>query len=97
MRNMIKFELMEVVSLLVGISEVYMFGSSIHSDAPNDVDLLLVYEDNSMVNAIHTKNRLIERLESLMAVKRPIDVILFSRSELNQTKLLSYLDHIILK
>ncbi len=93
MNQQIINQLKNAVSAFDPVSEAYLFGSSIHSDTSNDLDLLLVYEGTSIADAIHAKNILVTLLQSSLETKRFIDVTLFSRSELKQTNFLSITNH----
>jgi predicted nucleotidyltransferase len=66
--------------------EVYLFGSSLNTNIPNDVDLLLVYECYS--DTIQKeKEKIIEFFEVLLNLET--NVLCLSTSELTQTKFLT--------
>ena len=65
--------------------EVRIFGSARREADPEDIDLLLVYEDGHAAEAMRTiaatvRQRLEPRLD------RPLDLLLLSRSEVDQTQ-----------
>lgn len=69
-------------------TKVYIFGSSINKEHPNDIDLLLVYEDYGEVIQ-NEKNAILLFLEKLL--KLPIDITILSERELTETRFLEKL------
>jgi hypothetical protein len=63
------------------IDSLYVFGSVLNSDAPNDLDLIFVYDERvcSPQQAINVRRTLMERGLSLKLP--PIHVVLLTRSE----------------
>lgn len=76
--------------------QAFLFGSSLRSDTPNDLDLLLVYEDGKVDLAVSEGEKIKEKLAySLPMVS--VDLTILSESELAQTKFLSSVDYIAFK
>ena len=68
--------------------KVYIFGSSINNKHPNDIDLLLIYQDYKDVLQ-NEKNDISKFLEKLL--KLPIDITMLSERELKDTEFLEKL------
>ncbi len=72
--------------------KIYQFGSSLNSNYPNDIDILIIYRNRTyeeIINLIEFKKNLKIRIEKLLEI--PIDIILLSTTE---EKELSYLSQI---
>lgn len=72
--------------------QVFLFGSALWTDAPNDIDILLVYGTASPEQVNIEK----ERVEKILAYKLPdyaLDFTVLSKSELQQTNLLMKVLH----
>lgn len=67
---------------------IYLFGSTLWSDYPNDVDLLLVYSEETNIDVIgRERDRIRKQLcDSLGGL--PVDCLLMSTDEMQQTKFL---------
>ena len=76
------------VSLFSLFSKVYIFGSSINSKYPNDIDLLLIYKSYSNVIQ-QEKNTISSFFEELSGL--PIDITILSEEEVEETKFLERL------
>ena len=77
--------------LLCKFSQVYLFGSIIDNCSPNDIDILLIYEDYTL-DLIYKKNRLKDILES--ELEYDLDIVMLS---LKEEKELNFLDNLLLK
>lgn len=74
--------------------DVYQFGSSLYSEIPNDIDVLIVYDDksrNEILKLICFRKDLKFRLEELLGL--PGDIILLSSSEEAQLCYLEQIDY----
>jgi len=72
--------------------KIYQFGSSLSSEAPNDLDILIIYRLsnlNEIDEVIHFKNNIQLKMEAVLLI--PVDMVLLSESEALQ---LHYLDKI---
>ena len=72
--------------------QVFLFGSSLWTDAPNDIDILLVYVAASPEQVSLEK----ERTEQILACKLPdyaLHFTVLSKSELQQTNFLMKVPH----
>ena len=72
--------------------QVAVFGSALRSDAPNDIDILLVYDNATPEQVNCAKNG----LEEILAYEFPdyvLDFTTLSRSELQQTDFLAKVPH----
>lgn len=58
---------------------LYLFGSSTKIKTPNDLDILILYPENAVKQAINIKNYTIQYLEDSLDIK--IDCILLSIEE----------------
>lgn len=67
--------------------EVYLFGSILCSDIPNDVDVLLVYEDWKLPQ-IHREKKEVAKVLSNLFDDLPLDFTTLSYSELEETNFL---------
>ena len=66
-------------------SKVYLFGSCLKNEYPNDIDILLIYDKYS--RDIENQKMIIEFcLNSILRL--PIDMTIMSQQELEQTKFL---------
>ena len=68
--------------------QVFLFGSSLAADAPNDIDILLVYEGVSPELAHFEKERILRELADIL-VDYSLDFTTLSKSELRQTEFLT--------
>jgi predicted nucleotidyltransferase len=60
--------------------KIYLFGSSLRSTEPNDIDLLVVYKDKSIVNrAINYRRNIAKLIQKLVGL--PADILLFNMRE----------------
>lgn len=70
-----------------GFMEVYLFGSALSSESPNDIDLVLVYRIKDEESATGRKAELTERLGQVFP-DLPIDLTILSEEELAGTRFL---------
>lgn len=64
---------------------IFQFGSSLYSENPNDIDILIIYANDNSLNIssiISIKHFLKEKLEIIYNL--PVDIIMLSESELSQ-------------
>lgn len=64
---------------------IFQFGSSLISENPNDIDVLIIYATDKSLNIsniISIKHFLKEKLEKIYNL--PVDIITLSESELSQ-------------
>ncbi len=72
--------------------QVFLFGSSLWTDAPNDIDILLVYV-TACLKQVNVEK---ERSEQVLACKLPdyaLHFTVLSKSELQQTNFLMKVPH----
>lgn len=89
---MIDFLLQEKEGALSFWKKVYIFGSFLTSQCPNDIDVLLIYES---INLLQSQIQL-EKLRDVLSLKfnqLEFDFIVFDESELEQTQFLSKVKH----
>lgn len=86
--NKIVSSISENINTFNFFTKVYIFGSSINNEHPNDIDLLLIYEDYKDVLQ-NEKNYISLFLEKLL--KLPIDITILSEKELKETRFLEKL------
>ena len=67
--------------------EVYLFGSILYSDLPNDVDVLLIYEDWKLPQ-IHRGKKEVAKVLSKPFNDLPLDFTTLSYTELAETNFL---------
>ena len=76
--------------------EVYVFGSSLWIESPNDIDILLVYEDTRLWQVAAEKTRLEAELDdSVCEVMHHFTIL--SHAELEQTNFLDLVHYLKLK
>lgn len=83
---------MEIKSMKGLEVKIYQFGSSLCSDEPNDLDILIIYrlsKFDKIYEVIYLKNNIKLKMEAIFLI--PVDIILLSESEAFQ---LHYLDKI---
>ena len=76
--------------------QVFLFGSSLWNNAPNDIDILLIY-DSSNLDQVNAEK---DRIEEILMSKLPdatIDFTTLQKSELRQTAFLTKVPHRKLK
>lgn len=74
--------------------KIYQFGSSLYSTAPNDIDILIIYTNTSLLKIhqiITFRHLLTHTLEALLKI--PIDTILLSEQEAFQMSYLKKINH----
>jgi len=76
--------------------QVFLFGSSISADAPNDIDILLVYERDTP-EQVHLEKERIVRVLADIFVDYSLDFTTLSKSELRQTEFLTKVPHLQVK
>ena len=72
--------------------QVFLFGSSLWTDVPNDIDILLVYEEASPKHVNFEKRRVEQALMYKFA-DYALDFTTLSKSELQQTQFLMKVPH----
>lgn len=65
--------------IFFGIESVYLFGSYINSNSPNDIDIIIVFENQSYVH----QSRLIKR-DFFNRFHKTLDIQLFTNSQIEQ-------------
>ena len=67
-------------------TEVYLFGSFLKKDIPNDIDILVVYDDSECdINTqLNTLSTLVETVSNL-----PVDMTALSKEEIKETSFLN--------
>lgn len=73
--------------------EVYLFGSALHLPHPNDIDLILVYEDTADIGQVRTETKRVSDALSLAFPGIPPHLTVFSVSELQQTRFLEQISY----
>ena len=76
--------------------EVCLFGSSLWTDTPNDIDVLLVYDQGSPHQIAVARHVVARRLEEIFS-DHLINFTTLSRSELLQTQFLYNVAHLQIK
>ena len=76
--------------------QVFLFGSSLRSDAPNDIDLLLVYECATPEQVKSAKDKMAHTLPTDLRGYN-LDLTILSKTELEQTEFLTKVDHLRIK
>ena len=76
--------------------EIYVFGSALWSDRPNDIDILLVYDQSRLPEVVTAKTHLEPELGD-EAKERVWHFTLLSRTELEETRFLSLVHHMKLR
>jgi len=73
--------------------DLYLFGSSIYSDTPSDIDLAIIYDKNyiSIQQAIDFRSELLNDLSTKSDMK--IDTILLTKEEEIETEFLANAKH----
>lgn len=73
--------------------DLYLFGSSLYSETPSDIDIAIIYDKNyvSVQEAIEFRSELLNNLSSKIDMK--IDTILLSSEEEIETEFLSNAKH----
>lgn len=71
---------------------VFLFGSSLRIDNPNDIDLLLVYEDSGSDQITAARAKVASQLEEFFG-NLPVHLTTLSRSELDHSQFLSDVPH----
>ena len=76
--------------------QVFLFGSSLWADVPNDIDILLVYEEASPKQMNFEKRR-VEQALTYKFADYTLDFTTLSKSELQQTQFLMKVPHLKIK
>ena len=76
--------------------QVFLFGSALHTDVPNDLDILLVYEDGKVELAISEGKRISEKVGVILPMTR-VDLTIMSETELSQTEFLLSINYVSIK
>ena len=80
-----RLRLMEKAELFDAFCQGYVFGSSLYSMAPKDIDVLLVYNDRKNVWEIVVQLRRIGDLLEVEFKGLPVDIVALSDAELKET------------
>lgn len=72
--------------------EVFLFGSSLNVDTPNDVDILLVYAEDRLKQVKSEKAKVAKELAQKLG-RYNFDFTVLNRSELQQTSFLMKVQH----
>lgn len=72
----------------------YVFGSAVYSDAPTDIDIAIVYDEEyiGVKDAMKYKREIKEQLSAIFSLD--IDIILLSQKEEEEMNFLSNAKHI---
>ena len=62
--------------------QLYLFGSATKSDAPHDLDILVLYPRNAMTQAMELRNATVQYIKDLFGL--PVDSVLMSFEEEQQ-------------
>ena len=73
--------------------EVYLFGSSLYKDAPEDIDLVLVYRTGEELRRVSSEKQKILDLLSVKFCATLIDLTTLSEDELSKTRFLGRINH----
>ena len=90
-------EIHKCIALFDVFHDVYLFGSCLDKENPNDIDLLLIYDRVAMDDVIDAKSRIICHLEKETVLNLRIDVTMLSVMELEQTRFLDVSSHVKIK
>ncbi len=72
--------------------QVFLFGSSLWTDTPNDIDILLIYEA-ATAERVNIEKDKVEEVLAEMFQDCTIDFTTLSKSELQETNFLTYVVH----
>ena len=75
--------------------QVYLFGSVVYSENPNDVDVAIIYDSRyiAILDAISYRKEIIKMI-SQQIIPLPVDVILLSVEEEKELNFLSSAKHV---
>ena len=76
--------------------QAFLFGSALHAEVPNDLDILLVYEDGKVELAICEGKRISEKIGVILPMIR-VDLTIMSEAELLQTEFLWGINYVTIK
>ena len=96
MKNFQGNELDGQYELLGFFDQAYLFGSSLFSNEPNDLDILLVYDENMLEQVKSEKARVEEKIEGIIGIDS-VDLTVLSLGELEQTNFLKTVSYRKLK
>ena len=96
MNRLIEDTLNEFCGSLDFFEQAFLFGSSLHSDAANDIDILLVYDEDSL-ELVRTEKARVKGILVRLLGNICIDFTVLSSAELEQTKFLEKTPHLKLK
>jgi len=82
------------IQLFPNCVEVYLFGSFLAKNNPNDIDVLVVYDDSDC-GVIDQLDKLMGFIESVS--NHPADMTALTRSEMKETKFLERLNEKYIK
>ena len=80
-------------SELAFFDQVYLFGSATQTEAPGDLDVLLIYGDGHDLPIVAAATQLVLGTLSATFNGPRIDLTVLSQSELRQTKFLEQVPH----
>ncbi len=72
MKNLLKKELIKSLSSEKEIKKIILFGSYLHSESPNDIDVAIIQDSNEGYLQLAMKYR---KLTRAIAKKIPLDII----------------------
>ena len=81
----------ECREVIAHFSEVYLFGSSLHETNPNDIDLLLVYEEEAIRFIEEQKRQIFDLLMLFTGIE--CHFVTLSKKEMSQTGFLNHVKH----
>ena len=74
------------------VHAAFLFGSVLASDSPNDIDILLVYDPGGLDSARSAREEVTSLVENCCG-GRPAHITMMSSSELNNSRILSKVEH----
>ena len=81
--------MLELSKLFGSFDEVYLFGSSLNTDFPGDIDILLIYSNGKELTEIIEQKQDIADALSVEFEGMIVDCTTLSNSELDETKILN--------
>ena len=87
---------MESEDMFVSFEQVFLFGSAISSTTPNDIDVILVYQEKPFEEVHLELGRISEFLANKL-VDYDLDFTVFTKSELQTTNFLYSIQFIRIK
>ena len=81
-------------SLLDVFDEVYLFGSSLRSGTPSDIDVIVVYGDQMEVSAVNSGRRRVRRILESKFDGVDVHLTAFGESEFEQTRIAARVSYV---